>query len=493
MHTDVVRQGRLDGVRDADIEDFLSSMKADREIAQADLLVDVAHLLMLIRCEIIPADPAGSLMKHLLSLYENGIPKEAFDNRYEDIHAGIESFLIRETGIETGGRLHAGRSRNDEVATCLRIRTREILLDQIDSLIQLREVLVHRAVEHIHTVMPGFTHLQHAQPTTLAHHLLAYEEMFSRDCERLSGAFERTNRSPLGSAAFASTGYPIDREYTARVLGFDGLSYNTMDAVASRDFATESLAADTILITHISRFCEELVIWSSAFVRFVELDDRYCSTSSIMPQKKNPDVAEIMRSRAGTILGAFVSAITIIKGLPLSYNRDLQDLTPHLLRGTTAISRDIRLLSGMIQTATFRQDRMREEASRGFSTATDLADHLVRTYGMPFRMAHNIIGRTIRNGTINLAGIDEASMELTKKTISELGLTDQEISRVLDVTESINARNHPGGPAPSAVLQEIEIRKKQIHDDRTSVKEQKKKIEVAISELLDSAKRFVNE
>lgn len=483
----------MDGVRDADIEEFLSSMKADREIAHADLLVDIAHLLMLVRCEILSADQAGSLMKYLLALFEDGISEEAFDNRFEDIHAGIESFLIKEAGIEIGGRLHVGRSRNDEVATCLRIRTREILLDQIDSLIQFREILVQQALKNVHTIMPGFTHLQHAQPTTLAHHFLAYEEMFSRDCERLSGAFARTNLSPLGSAAFASTGYPIDREYTARMLGFDGLSYNTMDAVASRDFATESLAADTILMTHISRFCEELVIWSSAFVKFVDLDDRYCSTSSIMPQKKNPDVAEIMRSRAGTILGTFVSAVTILKGLPLSYNRDLQDLTPHLLRGITDISRDIRLLSGMIQSAVFHQDRMWQEAERGFSTATDLADHLVRKYGLPFRTAHNIIGRTIRNGTVNLAGIDEASRELTTKTISELGLTDQEISLILNVSESVNARNRPGGPAPSAILVAITKRKEQIQKDNLMIQEQKNRIKDAILELLDSAKRLVNE
>ncbi len=491
MHTDVVRQGRLRGDRDALIEDLLSSIQADREIAEADVQVDIAHLLMLVQCGILKTDHASPLVRELLLYYRDGVPKEAFHPRFEDIHAGIESLLIEKVGMDIGGRMHAGRSRNDEVATCLRIRTREILLDQIEALIDLRSVLIDTASEHVHTIMPGFTHLQHAQPTTLAHYLLAYEEVFSRDGERLYQAFLRTNRSPLGAAAFASTGFPIDREYTARLLGFESISCNTMDAVASRDFAAESLAAATILMTHVSRLCEELVIWSTSFVRFVDLDDRYCSTSSIMPQKKNPDVAEILRSRAGSVLGALVSAVSIEKSLPLSYNRDLQELSPHLFREIKPICRDIRLVSGMIASATFQTDRMREEAKRGFSTATDLADHLVVNYGLAFRAAHNIVGRAIRSGKLSLEALDEASCQFINQKLSEQGLSNDELSRVLEVNQSIAARRHPGGPAPAAVLDAVTHQKSMIIKDTAMVQEQKERIMRAKEELMSTAERMI--
>ena len=232
-------------------------------------------------------------------MHDEGIPEEVFDDRFEDIHAGIESILIESAGVEIGGRLHIGRSRNDEVATCIRIKLREELLKQMAALLKVRKVLIALAGQHKDSVMPGFTHLQHAQPTTLAHHLLAYEQAFSRDFDRLRDAYTRVNLSPLGAAAFASTGYPVNRDYTASLLGFDGLVTNTMDAVATRDFALETLADLSILMANISRLCEELIIWSTSFVKFVSLDDAFCSTSSIMPQKKNPDTAEIMRAKSG--------------------------------------------------------------------------------------------------------------------------------------------------------------------------------------------------
>ena len=490
MQKDVVRQGRLGGVRTPDIESFLSSMEADRYIASADLLVDMAHLLMLSRQEIVPVEIATSLMKPLLTMHRDGVLAEAFDDRYEDIHAGIESFLIRDAGVESGGRLHIGRSRNDEVATCIRIRIREEIFNQLSGLLRLRVVLIDCASEHVNTIMPGFTHLQHAQPTTLAHHLLAYEQAFGRDFDRLSDALIRVNLSPLGAAAFASTGYPIDRHMTAAFLGFDDIVLNTMDAVASRDVAGEVLAADTLLLTTLSRFCEELVIWSSAFFRFVDLDEIYCSTSSIMPQKKNPDVAEILRSRAGSLLGEFVSAMTITKGLPMSYNRDLQDLNPHLWRGIAQVRRDLDLLAGMVMSARFDPGRMADEAAKGFSTATELADQLVRKYGLPFRTAHHIVGHAVKRGLIDLGTLDAAAIEVMGSTLSSLGMSQADVDAALDASTGVAVRNHPGGPAPGAIREAITLRRKDLDEDEQRLNARVKKVKEAVAGLIREAERI---
>jgi len=395
MRTDVVRLGRLSGERTGEMMRFLSSMRADRCIADADVLVDIAHVLMLEKQKIIDSDIAKQLLPALLELHDEGIPDEAFDDRFEDVHAGIESILIDAVGAEVGGRMHMGRSRNDEVATCIRMKLRDDILKQMAALLKVREVLVALASQHIESAMPGFTHLQHAQPTTLAHHLLSYEQSFSRDFDRLKDAYIRVNQSPLGAAAFASTGYPINRELTARFLGFEGLVKNTMDAVATRDFALEALSDLSILMANVSRLCEDLILWSTSFVKFVTLDDAFCSTSSIMPQKKNPDIAEIMRAKTGSVFGAYTGALLTVKGLQMSYNRDLQELTPNIWRGMRDAKESLRLLIDMLSSATFDTARMKEEAGKGFSTATELADTLVRSYGIPFRTAHNIVARAV--------------------------------------------------------------------------------------------------
>ncbi len=486
----VVRKARLSGERKEDIESLLSSMEADRNIASSDVLVDMAHLVMLTRQRIVNETHAKTLMRELLEMYESGVPIDAYDPSCEDIHAGIETVLTKKTGGDAGGRLHIGRSRNDEVATCLRIRTRDTILDQLEAVNRLRTALLEVADDHVRTVMPGFTHLQHAQPVTLAHHLLAYEQMFARDFDRLFDALRRVNYSPLGAAALASTGYPLDREYTAKLLGCNGYLENSMDAVASRDFAEEILACDTILLVNISRFCEELILWSSSFVQFVILDDRYCSTSSIMPQKKNPDVAEILRSRVGTILGTFVSAATIMKGLPMAYNRDMQDLNPHLWRGISDIRRDVDLLAGMIASARFNTSRMAEEAGKGGTTTTELADTLVREYNIPFRTAHHIVGRAVRDGSLDLVTLDKAAEEFHGKTLSSLGITEEKIESALSVTTSLSVRSLPGGPAPDAVKKSLAGRKKELEKDIEMITDKKSRINESINELLTHARRI---
>jgi len=492
MRTDVVRLGRLSGKRTGEMMRFLSSMRSDRCIADADVLVDIAHVLMLDKQKILDRDAARQILPVLLELSSEGVPDEVFDDRFEDVHAGIEALMIEAIGPDAGGRMHMGRSRNDEVATCIRIKLREDLLKQMAALLKVREVLIGLAEQHGESVMPGFTHLQHAQPTTLAHHLLAYEQQFSRDFDRLHDAYARVNLCPLGAAAFASTGYPIDREYTAKLLGFDGLVVNTMDAVATRDFALETLAALSILMANVSRICEDLILWTTSFVRFVTLDDAFCSTSSIMPQKKNPDIAEIMRAKTGSVFGAYTGALVTVKGLPMSYNRDLQELTPNIWRGMQDAKESLRLLIDMLSSATFDTGRMREEAGKGFSTATELADTLVRNYSLPFRTAHNIVGRAVQKGSLSLATLDAAAQELeTGISLSGKGLTQQQVDEVLDVNYSVGLRRATGGPAPFATKIAIADRKKVLDTDSAFIDTCLAKISKARDDLIADARRLV--
>lgn len=471
---------------------FLSSMQADRHIADADILVDIAHVMMLDKQKINDRAVTKQLLSALLEMYDDGIPDEVFDDRFEDVHAGIESLLIESAGADIGGRMHIGRSRNDEVATCIRIKLREELLKQMAALQKVREVLVALAERHTESGMPGFTHLQHAQPTTLAHHLLAYEQAFSRDFDRLKDAYARVNLSPLGAAAFASTGYPIYREYTASLLGFDGIVTNTMDAVAARDFALETLADLSILMTTTSRLCEDLIIWSTSFVRFVTLDDAFCSTSSIMPQKKNPDTAEIMRAKSGSVFGAFCGALVTVKGLPMSYNRDLQELTPNIWRAMQDAKESLRLLIELLSSAQFHTERMREEAGKGFSTATELADTFVRSYGLPFRTAHNIVGRAVQKGSLALPVLEEAAQEVGPGiSLTAKGLTQEKINEVLDVNYTIALRKAPGGPAPFATKLALDERRKQLDTDAAFIDQRLEHLKKAKEKLIADARRLV--
>ena len=487
MQEDVVRRGRLSGERVPAIKQFLSSMEADRSIAEADLLVDIAHLLMLKRQDVIDHDNAVAIMKVLLGMQGNGVPEEAFSDHFEDIHAGIESVLIGAAGEEAGGRLHIGRSRNDEVAACIRLHVRDELLGQMSSLVKIREVLIRCAQQHRESFMPGFTHFQHAQPTTLAHHLLAYEQAFSRDFDRLNEAYARVNQSPLGAAAFASTGYRIDRDYTASLLGFDGIIMNTMDAVATRDFALEVLSDLSIMMATVSRLCEELVLWNSSFTGFVSLDDQFCSTSSIMPQKKNPDTAEIMRAKAGSVAGAYTAALVITKGLPMSYNRDLQELTPHLWRGARDATMSLHLLPGMVSGARFDTARMKTEAGRGMSTATDVADLLATECAMPFRTAHSIVGRAAKTGSLDIKTLDAAAVAITGKTLSERGLTEKQVITALSVESSVATRDHPGGPAPSATAEAIALARERLNRDQKITDSKIRGVRHAIETMLKEA------
>lgn len=490
MSKDQIRAGRLDAQRPKEVEEYLSSMSADRQISASDIRIDTVHILMLLKQGLIDKESAKKLLTALNKYLDEGLPEEAFDAEREDIHAGIEALLIKEAGPDAGGRMHLGRSRNDEVATCLKMRTRELILETLAGTFELRRALISRAEENLNTIMPGFTHLQHAQPTTLAHYLLSYENLFSRDSSRLFDTYARLNKSPLGSAAFAGTGFDLDRDFTSEYLAFTAPVENSMDAVANRDFIAETVSDLAILMTNVSRICEELILWSSAFVKFVNLNDAYCSTSSIMPQKKNPDTLEVMRAKSAALIGELTAALTLIKSLPMSYNRDLQDLNPHLWNSFEQTNTSLKILAEIIDTAEFDEAAMKKQAKVGNTAATELADHLVREYGLPFRTSHNIIGRAVKIGSLDINTVEEAAKETAGISLVSKGLTNEEINNVLNPKDIIKHKKTYGSPNPkfmkkAARAADVRLVQDEVTSDimRDELSKADEKIKTAISEL----------
>lgn len=488
---DILRGGRLGDERPKEVWGYLSSAEADRYIGDSDVLVDIGHLLMTSRQKIVDRGSAKKIMEVLLDLHKNGLSESVFDPKYEDVHAGIESYIIDRIGAENGGRLHIGRSRNDEVATCVRLRLRNDILDILSEIAEFRGVLTELASENLNSLMPGFTHMQYAQPTTLAHYFMNYEQALGRDFERFGDALLRVDRCPLGAAAFASTGYPIDREYTAELLGFPEVLENSMDCVSGRDFCIETISACTILMTTLSRLCEEMIVWSSTFAGFVNLHDAYCSTSSIMPQKKNPDCAEIMRGKTASAAGALAASVALVKGLPMSYNRDMQDLWNHLWRAVSDAKSSIKIMSGMIRTAEFNKAKLAEEAGKGFSTATELADVMVRNYGLPFRTAHGIVGRAVRLGKLDIDTLEEAASEMAGISLKKKGLDAKTLKKALDAEFSVRERKATGGPAPESVQKCIERRRADLKEDLEWTNAYRARAENAIEKMIKEAEEMI--
>ncbi len=479
---DILRRGRLKVKQDEDIMRFTSSMEADKRIFDADIEVDKAHVVMLKEQGIIKESECSTILSGLDKIQKEGI--SALDTSYEDVHIALEARLIELVGEDTGGRMHSGRSRNDEVATCIRIALRTELVSLLDEVHTISATLVKIAEEHHETIMPGYTHTQHAQPTTLAHHLLAHANALLRDIERINGAFGHTNQNPLGAAAFASTGFPIDRERTTELLGFDSELANSMDAVSTRDFMIESLSSFSNLMTDLSRMAEEFVLWSSSEFGFIELDDRYSSTSSIMPQKKNPDIAELLRAKTGTVHGALVSVLTICKALPYSYNRDLQEATPHLWRAADTVRASTRMAEGMASTMKIKKEMMKLASNTGFMTATELADTIVRATGIPFRTAHHIVGSIAKTGkTPTLSLLDGISLKILGKKLSDMGLSQKTVKEALDPLVNIRKRTVSGGPAPKEIKRQIAVIKKKLAESENDIKLINKKINKAKEKL----------
>ncbi len=434
------------------MQEINASIPVDKRLWEEDIAASRAHAAMLGATGIIGADDAVQIDRGLAQIADefaaNGVP---VDLALEDIHMTVESRLKEIVG-EAAGRLHTARSRNDQVATDFRLWVRTATT-RIDTGLQaIQTALLARAEEHAGSIMPGFTHLQVAQPVTLGHHLLAYVEMFARDRSRFADARRRLNESPLGAAALAGTGFPVDRHATATALGFDRPMANSIDAVSDRDFALEFCAAASIAAIHLSRLAEEVVIWASQPFGFVSLPDAWSTGSSIMPQKRNPDAAELVRGRAGLLLGAFQRLSVIVKGLPLTYSKDLQDDKETVFGAFDALALSLAAMTGMVETLTFRTDRMRALAASGYSTATDLADWLVREAGVPFREAHHIVGACVKRS--EELGVELSALPAADAAAIHVAVTPEALA-ALTVEASVASRRSYGGTAPERVREAI--------------------------------------
>jgi argininosuccinate lyase len=444
--------GRFGSGPDEQMTRINASIGFDKRLWREDIAASKAHAAMLRDQGIISEADAAAILEGLDQIaaeYErDGVPE---NEALEDIHMTVEHRLVELIG-PAAGRLHTARSRNDQVATDFRLWVRNACEEASEAIYFLKRVLVERAEQHADTVMPGFTHLQVAQPVTLGHHLMAYYEMLRRDVSRFTHARVRMNESPLGSAALAGTGFPIDRERIADALGFDGATANSLDSVSDRDFALDYLSATAQCSLHLSRLAEELIVWSTSAFGFVKLSDQFSTGSSIMPQKRNPDAAELVRGHCGRIIGCMTSLMVTMKGLPLAYSKDMQDDKVPVFEAHDLLVLSLRALAGMVETVEFVPERMRAAAEQGFSTATDLADWLVREADVPFREAHHITGRAVK-----LA--EERGCQLWDLSIDDLTAIDPRIDDrvfdVLSVDASVRSRTSYGGTAPERVREQI--------------------------------------
>ncbi len=443
--------GRFTEPTDAFVEAFTASVGFDKRLYRYDIMGSIAHARMLARVGVLSEAERDAIIDGLQKIEaEIAAGEFAWIDELEDVHMNIEARLTDRIG-EAGKKLHTGRSRNDQVATDLRLFLRDGIDLVSEAVGGLQEAILDVAEREAGTVMPGFTHLQVAQPVTFGHHMLAWFEMLARDRERLRDCRKRVNIMPLGAAALAGTSFPIDRAYTAELLGFDGVCENSLDAVSDRDFAIEFASAAAMLMVHLSRMSEELVLWSSNLVGFVELSDAYCTGSSIMPQKKNPDVPELVRGKAGRVSGHLVGLLMVMKSQPLAYNKDNQEDKEPLFDVLDTVVDCVTAFTGMIPAMRVDREALTRAAARGYATATDLAEYLVRR-GVPFRDAHEIVGRAVRHAL-------DTGKELAQMSLEELRrfspAIEEDVFAVLTLEGSVHARNHVGGTAPSRVREAI--------------------------------------
>ena len=444
--------GRYSKGPDALMEKINASISFDQRLYIQDIKASVAHCHMLIDQKIIDPAAGNKIIEGLQKIKEE-IDKGVFEfkDSLEDIHLNIEGRLTEMIG-EDAGRLHTARSRNDQIATDFKLWVRDEIDGLDENLSNLQSVLIDQAEKHSETIMPGFTHLQAAQPVTVGHHLLAYVEMLGRDRSRFRDARVRLNESPLGSAALAGTSFPIDREQTAIALEFDRPSNNSMDAVSDRDFALDFLSAASITALHLSRLGEEIVLWCSAQFSFAQLSDAYSTGSSIMPQKRNPDAAELVRGKSGRIVASLINLITVIKGLPMTYSKDLQEDKEPVFEAADSLGLSVAVMTGMIKDIDFNINQLNKAAEAGFTTATDLADWLVRVLNIPFRKAHRITGQLVK--TAEDSGQKLEDLSLSEMQAVEPKITDDVFS-ILSVKDSVNSRTSHGGTAPENVMIEV--------------------------------------
>jgi len=451
--------GRFTKETDQLVYNFNASIGFDQKFYQQDIKGSIAHVKMLAKQGILTADERDVIIQGLTGILadvESG--KLEITTEYEDIHSFVEANLIDRIG-DAGKKLHTGRSRNDQVALDMKLYVRDEI-EELSTLVKnLLSTLNHIMEEHLETYMPGFTHLQKAQPITLAHHIGAYFEMFRRDLERLSDIYDRMNYCPLGSGALAGTTYPLDRDYTAQELGFAGATRNSMDSVADRDYVIELLSALSTIMMHLSRFSEEIIIWNTNEYRFVEIDDAYSTGSSIMPQKKNPDIAELVRGKTGRVYGALMSILTTMKGLPLAYNKDMQEDKELTFDAIDTVKGCLALFDGMMKTMVFNQKAMTQSAQNGFTNATDAADYLVNQ-GVPFRDAHGIIGRLVLYCIVKSQSLDELTLAEYQQFSPAF---KEDIFEAISLKTCVEKRITTGAPGPEEMKKAVAINKEYLN------------------------------
>ena len=447
--------GRFTKETDKLVYDFNASIGFDKKLLHEDIEGSIAHVKMLAKQGIITKEDSEAIINGVKAIEEDVISGVLeITSEYEDVHSFVEANLIDRIG-DAGKRMHTGRSRNDQVALDMRLYTRSQILSVRELIKDLLDTILTVMENNLDTYMPGFTHLQKAQPVTLAHHFGAYFEMFRRDYERLSSIYERMNYCPLGAGALAGTTYPLDREFVAKELGFYGATNNSMDSVSDRDYLIEFISALSIIMMHLSRFCEEIIIWNSNEYRFVNIDDAFSTGSSIMPQKKNPDIAELTRGKTGRVYGALMSLLTTMKGIPLAYNKDMQEDKEVAFDAMDTASNCIKLFDGMLKTMTFNKDIMSDSAMKGFTNATDAADYLVNK-GVPFRDAHGIIGQLVIYCDSHSKAIEECSLS-ELQAISDI--FDNDIYDAISLKTCVDKRLTKGAPAKAAMLEAIKVNK----------------------------------
>ena len=491
-----MRRGRVERKMEPLASKFISSMQADVRIFSSVVQINLAHVIMLAERGIISRREATALLRALQKLQKRGVDALDLRPELEDIHMAVEEFVIKGTDEATGGKLRTAKSRNDQVATAIRMTLRKELLETQEALIGLVTNLIALAEKNTDTIMPGYTHLQVAEPTTLAHHIAAYAWAFARDAERLGQAFESASSCPMGACALSGTSFPIDRRRVARLLGFKRIDENTMDAVSSRDFALQAMGALAILMTNLSRLAEELVLWSSVEFDMIEIPEEFAATSSIMPQKKNPVVAELARAKSGRVFGNLLGALSVIKAVPQSYNLDLQDLTPLLWSSIDETRESVGVITKLIAGIEPKREVMRERVEKGFAAATELANLLVRKGGLSFSDAHAIVGRMIANagraekagGALSIEALQAAAREFLGR---EIKIDRVELKEALDVTKCVEARTLPGGPAPKAVRGQLKSLKRVVKNHSKLSRARKLAIKQAEAKLSKEVRRYL--
>ena len=489
----MLRRGRFKQPMEVSASEYTSSMEADVRLFSPVVQINMAHVIMLAERRIISLQDAAAILRTLCDLEKRGVKALKLQRELEDIHMAVEEFVIASAGEAVGGKLHTAKSRNDQVATAIRMVLKGEIIEIQITLLELVKNLVTLAEKNINTIMPGYTHLQIAQPTTFAHYLTAYTWVFVRDIERLERAYEQTNSCPMGACALAGTGFSIDPLRVARLLGFKRLVENTMDAVGSRDFALHTMAALAILMSDLSRLAEELVLWSSAEFDMINMPNEFSSTSSIMPQKKNPVVPEITRAKTGRVSGDLLAALTIMKALPQSYSLDLQELTPALWDAVDHAKSSAVVISKVMGAIKPRVEKMRRRAEESFAIATDLADTLVRDAGLAFREAHSVVGRVITRAIeagklpkdLSFDDVQSACREVLNK---EIQLSEIKFRPAISLERCVEARALPGGPAPKAMRVQIDALKHEMKIHEKLIQTEKRAIVAAEQKLLKDAR-----